>query len=191
MTALKSLGAIVGLVLLVVIMGCIFTVSEGQRALLLRLGKLTTDSAGKVLVYEPGLHFKLPFINTVREYDVRLRTMAVNESRILTEGQKYVIVDYYVKWRIDDLARYFQRTGGSPLRAESLLEKRLNNALRSSIGQITLLELISGERANVMRELQRAADATAEDIGIKVVDVRIKRADLPEEVALSVFERMR
>lgn len=191
MALVKSIGTTVAIIALFVLFACIFTVHEGERALLLRLGKLTTDSDDKVVVYQPGIHFKYPIINNVRHYDIRLRTMAVNQSRVLTEGQKYVIVDYYVKWRIKDLGRYFQRVGGYPQRAEALLEKRLNNAMRSAIGQVSLIELISGQRATVMKNLRAEADSTSEDIGIEVLDVRIKRADLPQEVALSVFDRMR
>lgn len=191
MAILKTFGVIIAALFLFILITCIFTVHEGERALLLRLGKLTTDSEGKVRVYDPGLHFKYPIINTARHFDIRLHTMSVNESRVLTQGQKYVIVDYYVKWRISDLGRFYQRVGGYPLRAEALLEKRLNNALRSAVGQITLMELISGERTTVMANLRSEADSTAQDLGIEVIDVRIKRADLPEEVALSVFDRMR
>lgn len=192
MATLKSAGGIIALLLFVILFSCLFTVSEGQRALLLRLGKLTTEPGSeKVKVYKPGIHFKIPLITSAKHYDIRLRTMRVSKSRVLTEGQKYLLVDYYVKWRIGDLGRYYQRVGGYAPRAESLLEKRINNALRSAVGQTTLAELISGERVSVMESLKKEADSTATDIGIEVVDVRIKTADLPNEVARSVFERMR
>lgn len=192
MAALKGVGGIIAFLVVVVLFSCLFTVSEGQRALLLRLGKLATEpGTDKVLIYEPGIHFKIPLITTARHYDIRLRTMRVSKSRVLTEGQKYLLVDYYVKWRIGDLGLYYQRVGGYAPRAESLLEKRINNALRSTVGQTTLTELISGERLSVMENLKKEADSTAKDIGIEVVDVRIKTADLPNEVARSVFERMR
>lgn len=191
MAILKSIGGFVLITAVVLFFSSIFVIHEGEQGLLLRLGKLSTDSEDKVIVYEPGLHFKLPIINTVRKFDTRLQTMTANQYEVFTQGQKRLLVDYYVKWRIDDLAAYFQRTGGFENNAEALLEKRLNNALRSSVGNFKLLDFISAERVNVMSTLQAAADTTAKDIGIKVIDVRIKQADLTPEVARAVYDRMR
>lgn len=190
MAVIKNFGMALLVFLVVILFSCLFTVHEGERALLLRLGKLTTDSDGKVQVFQPGLHFKYPFINTARHFDVRLQTMSANQYEVFTEGQKRLLVDYYVKWRIHDLATYYQRVGGYSSNAEALLEKRLNNALRSSVGQIQLLDFIAGQRVNVMKALREAADSTAADLGIEVIDVRIKQADLTPQVTQSVYLRM-
>lgn len=191
MAMLKNIGTIILILLVLLMFSCLFQINEGQRGLLLRLGKLSRDADGKVIVYQPGLHFKLPFVNTVRKFDIRLQTMTASQYEVFTQGQKRLLVDYYVKWRIENLAYYYQRVGGYASDAEAMLEKRLNNALRSSVGKIQLLDFISGERVNVMADLRKAADSTANDLGIDVVDVRIKQADLTPEVARAVYERMK
>lgn len=169
-----------------------FTVTQGQKALLLRLGKIVQNPKTKeAKVFNPGLHFKIPFVNQVRKFDVRLQTLTVQSSRIITEEQKFVLVDYYVKWKINDLPLYFTRTGGFAMRAENLLQQQVNDALRAAFGKRTITEVVSGERLNVMRMLKQRANQTAQGLGIAVVDVRIKSIDLPKEVSDSVFSRMR
>lgn len=192
MAAIKNFSLFIILIVLLAVFGAIYTVNEGQKAFVMRLGEIIKDPAtGQGRVINPGLHFKLPFINSVRYFDVRLRTMDVQSSRILTDQQKYVLVDYYTKWRISDLPLYFQRTGGFGLRAENLLAQKINNALRAAFGQLSMSEVISGQRLNVMLILKQKADESAQGLGIDVIDVRIKRIDLPREVSESVFARMR
>lgn len=178
-------------VVLILLFGSIFTVREGESALTLRLGKLTKDSAGQVNVYGPGLHAKLPFIVHARNFDVRLQTLNVDSSRILTEEQKYVLVDYYAKWRISNLPLYYRRTGGFPMRAELLLKQKINDALRAAIGNRTIKEVISGQRLDIMSLLKDKANESAKPLGITVTDVRIQAIDLPKEVRESVYQRMR
>lgn len=169
----------------------LFSVHEGSRAILLRLGKMVRDNADQVIVYQPGLHFKIPFINTVRFLDVRLQTLDIESSRIVTAEKKDVLVDYYAKWRIENAPLYFTRTGGNELRAENLLRQKLNDGLRAEFGKRDISEVVSGERVDIMRLLKDQANASAKDLGITVIDVRIKRIDLPDEVSAAVFDRMR
>lgn len=186
----KSFGAIAIVVFLVLSLS-LYTVQEGQQGILLRLGKIIEVSEGKADVKEPGLHFKVPLLNQVRQFDIRLQTLDVQSSRIPTEEQKYVIVDYYAKWRIDDTALFFKRTGGNQRRAETLLMQQINDGLRAEFGKRGIREVISGERSNVMHILRDGANKGAKDLGIYVLDVRIKRIDLPTEVSASVYNRMR
>jgi len=169
----------------------VYTVNEGEQALLLRLGTIETDAGGMPVVEGPGLHFKIPLITQANIFDTRLQTLDIKSSRIVTAEQKDVMVDYYVKWRINDLALYYTRTGGDPQQANLLLEQQLNDGLRAQFGRRTISEVVSDDRATIMDTLGKQANDTAQRLGIKVVDVRIKRIDLPAEVSSAVFERMR
>jgi membrane protease subunit HflC len=179
------------IIILLGIFACFYSVREGQRALLLKLGKIVMNSSGQPLVIQPGLHLRVPFINQVHTFDVRLQTLDAQSSRVLTEEQKYVLVDYYVKWKIADLPLYYTRTDGFANKAETLLQQKVNDSLRAAFGKQTITEVVSDERGNVMDLLKQKADESAKDLGIEVIDVRIKRIDLPEEVSDSVFSRMR
>lgn len=190
MNALKGLGYLLVIVVLVGL-SFLFTVREGQEAILLRLGKITLDRAGNTNVINPGLHTKLPLITHVRKFDVRLQTLDIKSSRIVTEEKKDVIVDYYVKWRIDDVPVFYTRTGGDYSRAELLLEQQINGGLRAEFGRRTISEVISEDRSSIMDKLREAAESSAHKLGVHVVDVRIKRIDLPTEVSKAVFDRMR
>lgn len=189
----RSLVLIVSIVaLLILIITGTYTVREGQRAIVLRLGELVMNSkTHEPKVMLPGLHFKLPFITTVRKLDVRLQTLDVESSRILTSEQKYLIVDYFVKWRINNVALYYKRTGGYSFRAETLLQQKTNNALRAAFGERSIKEVVSDDRLNVMSLLKQKANRSASSLGIEVVDVRIKGIDLPKAVRESVFQQMR
>ena len=168
-----------------------FIIDETQQGIKLQLGKIVTDRDGDPVVYAPGLHFKLPFVNNVKKFDIRLNTLTVNSSRLLTENQKYLLVDYYAKWRIVDLAEYYKNTSGNEVVTMNLLQQKINDSLRASFGKHTVSEVISGERMNIMNELKVESNKSARGLGIEVVDVRIKKIDLPEQVSASVFERMR
>ena len=184
--------AIIGFILLSIIYSTAYVVYEGESALLLRLGNIQTDSAtGKAYIKGPGLHFKIPFLMQAKIFDVRLQTLDIKSSRIMTAEQKDVLVDYYVKWRIGDLSLYYTRTGGNTTRADLLLEQQLNDSLRAEFGRRKINEVISDDRANIMAALNKQADINAQRLGIDIVDVRIKRIDLPTEVSTAVFERMR
>lgn len=187
---LKIIGAI-ALILVLVFFSSAFIVRQGQQALLLRLGVIVknTDSQPKILM--PGLHFKIPLIYQAKLFDTRLQTLDIQSSRIVTAEKKDVIVDYYVKWRISNLMLYFTRTSGNQKQAMLLLEQQLNDNLRAEFGKRTIKDVISDERMNIMENLNKQINLSAKQLGIDVVDVRIKRIDLPAEVSAAVFERMR
>lgn len=170
----------------------LYVVNQGQHALLLRLGRLVKDDQGNPVNIGPGLHVKYPFINTVRIFDTRLQTLDIKSTaRVVTKEKKDVIVDYYVKWRINDLARYYRTTSGNEFNAQSLLEQVLNASLRDEFGKRSIHELVSGERDDVMEILQKNAGENAKNLGIEVVDVRIKGIDFPSTISENIYQRMR
>lgn len=187
----KALATVLFLVFLVFI-ASVFTVSEGQQGIVLRLGRLVIDSdTDKAKVLNPGLHFKTPFIESVRIFDTRIQTMDIKSTRIVTKEKKDVMVDYYVKWRITNLAQYFKSTGGNEFKAETLLEQQLNTLLRAQFGKRTISEAVSGGRDDVMELLRNAAEKQAGELGINVVDVRIKGIELPANTSNAIYQRMR
>lgn len=173
----------------------LFQVTQGHEALLMRFGKITLDAEGQPRVYGPGLHMKIPFINQVMFFDVRLQTMSSDDrmdaARILTKKQKYVLVDYYVKWRIENIALYYQRTDGDARKAEILLRQSIDDALRAAFGERDMSQVIAGQRSDIMDITRKSVEKNAEYLGIYVKDVRVKRVDLPREVSESVYARMR
>lgn len=189
-TPSKNLVIMGGIAALLVLTS-LFTIKEGEQGIVLRLGEIVHQASGETRTYDPGLHIKFPLIEQVKKFDVRLRTFNVPSSRILTKEQKMVHVDYYVKWRIKDVAKYFKTTNGVLIHAQRLLEQRINNALRASFGERTISEVITAERENIMSTLKDRANDNSDNLGIEVVDVRLKQIDLPKEVSLSVYERMR
>jgi len=162
-----------------------FKVQEWELALKLRWGKIVDAD------YEPGLHFLVPIVNNVRKFDARIQTLDAEPQRFLTAEKKDVIVDSYVKWRITDVAQYYRSTGGRITTASRLLAERINTSLRDEFGKRTIQEVISGERAEIMALLTKDSDAKAAELGIEIIDVRVKQIDLPQEVSGSVFDRMR
>lgn len=129
---MKILSSVIFAVLLLLGLTSLYTVSEGQSGILLRLGKIVTQAdSDKAKIFKPGLHFKLPFIHTARIFDVRLQTADVRDSKFVTVEKKFLVVNYYIKWRIKDLAQYLVSAGGNRLKAESLLEKKINDGLRA------------------------------------------------------------
>lgn len=190
MASIKVVGSIIGLIILLLFYSAAYTVNEGEQALLARLGNIVTK-AGQPYVLGPGLHWKMPLITQAVIFDTRLQTMDIKSSRIVTAEQKDVIVDYYVKWRINNLMLFYTRTGGDVSRAEQLLEQQLNDNLRAQFGRRNISEVVSAERTTIMDSLSQQANNSARNLGIQVVDVRIKRIDLPTEVSAAVFDRMR
>lgn len=192
MNNIKVTFTVVGCVLLLILLTCVFTITQGQHGILLRLGRLVVDTHTKeVRVLSPGLHIKMPFIESVRVFDTRIQTLDIKSSRIVTKEKKDVMVDYYVKWRIDNLARYFKATGGNEFKAETLLEQQLNTSLRAQFGKRTISDVVSGERDDVMDVLRERAEEQASQLGIQVVDVRIKGIELPANTSNAIYQRMR
>jgi membrane protease subunit HflC len=180
----KTLGG--GLLLVALFIGSfsVFTVKEWERAILFRLGEIVRDD------YTPGLKFKVPFINNVRKFDARIQTLDLEPERFLTSEKKNVIVDSFVKWRIQNVGRYYTAVRGDVAQANLRLDQILKDGLRSEFGKRTLKDTVSGDRAQIMTILTASANPLANEIGIEVVDVRIKRVDLPPDVSTSVFRRM-
>lgn len=162
-----------------------FTVAEPEYAVKFRLGKIVRTD------FEPGLHFKVPIINNVRKFDRRLLTLDADPERFLTSEKKDVVVDSFVKWRIADVARYYTATGGDEQMAANRLSQILRDGLRGEFAKRTLLEVVSGQREDIMRALTVSASNIAANLGVDIVDVRIKRINLPDEVSGSVYNRMR
>jgi membrane protease subunit HflC len=191
MKSLRYLSGFVFAVLFILIYSCFYTVTQGQQAVVLRLGKIVMNNNNLPVIKSPGLQFKWPFIDTVQWFDMRLQTLSVDSSRVLTQEQKYLIVDYYAKWRITNIPLYFTRTGGDPETTRTLLQQKINDSLRAQFGKRLLTDIISDARANIMSQLEQEANNSAQQLGIDVIDVRIKRIDLPAQVSLSVFNNMR
>ncbi|MGB5446886.1 MAG: protease modulator HflC [Psychromonas sp.] len=181
---------ILPILLILMFMSSAFVISEGQQGIVMQFSKVKRDADGKPVAYPPGLHFKVPFIDSVRSMDARIQTLDDGADRFVTSEKKDLIIDSYVKWQIDDLAVYFLATGGNKMQAEALLKRKINNGLRSEIGSHTITEIVSGKRGELMEtSLKRMARSS--ELGIKVVDVRIKKINLPDEVSSSVYKRMR
>ena len=170
----------------------LFTIKQGQHAIVLRLGRLVMDpNTNACMILAPGLHVKLPLLDTVRIFDTRIQTLDIKSSRIVTKEKKDVMVDYYVKWNIEDLAQYFKATGGNAFKAETLLEQQLNTSLRAQFGKRTISDVVSGGRDDVMDVLRERAEKQASELGIHVVDVRIKGIELPANTSNAIYQRMR
>ena len=163
----------------------VFTVDERQEAILFQFGEIIESD------YEPGIHFKVPFINNVRKFDNRILTIDQRPERFLTQEKKDLIVDSYVKWRITDVVQYFKTTQGDELTAGRLLYENINNGLRDEFGKRTIQEIISGDRTQIMSLMTQQASERANALGIEVVDVRVKKVDYPDRVSDSVYQRMR
>ncbi|MBO1255789.1 protease modulator HflC [Alteromonas sp. 5E99-2] len=189
---MKNIGLIILVVIIALLSSSLFVVKEGDKAIVIQFGKVQRDSAtGDTRVFEPGLHFKLPFIDTVRSLDARIQTLDDAPDRFVTSEKKDLIVDSYVKWRIEDFARYYLSTGGNKLQAEALLKQKVNNGLRSEFGARTISQIVSGERSELMDQAMEQASSSSDELGIAIVDVRVKQINLPTEISNSIFQRMR
>ncbi len=164
----------------------IFVVSEKERAVKLRFGEIIEADV------RPGLHFKLPIINTVRKFDARILTLDAAPQSYLTSEKKALTVDSFVKWRVSDVVKYFTTTGGDEERLRRLLIQRVDAGLRNEFGTRTVKEVVSGQRDELMDKLATHLNLIAKDeLGVEVIDLRVKKIDLPPEVSESVFNRMR
>lgn len=169
----------------------LFIVEEGEKAFVLQFSKVKRDANGDSVVYEPGLHFKYPLIERVKRLDSRIQTLDDSADRFVTAEKKDLIVDSFIKWRISDFGTFYIRTnGGNKQVAEQLLKQKVNNALRNEFGTRTIKEIVSGERSELMQAAVEEAKSSS-DLGIEVLDVRVKQINLPLEVSNFIFERMR
>jgi membrane protease subunit HflC len=181
----KTVIAIGLIVLALVLYAATFTVKQWQVAIKLRLGEIVSTE------HRPGLHFMVPILNEVKKFDGRIQTLDVRPQRFLTIEKKDVIVDYYAKWRISSPGQFFRSTGGVATRTARLLSERINTTLRNEFGKRTIQEVVSEERQEIMEHLTKVVDRNAAELGVKVIDVRVKKIDLPPEVSESVYQRMR
>ncbi len=164
----------------------VYIVKETERGVLLKFGEIVNPDL------EPGLHFRVPFVNAVRLFDGRVLTLDAAPQSYLTLEKKSLIVDSFVKWRVDNVEKFYTATSGDEFKAAQLLSDRVDTGLRNQFGERTVTEVVSGEREQLMKELRISLSAIAEaEFGIKVVDVRVKRIDLPQDVSESVYARMR
>ncbi|MBO8415402.1 MAG: protease modulator HflC [Proteobacteria bacterium] len=210
------------LIALVLVLGFVafnslFVIREGNVGIVTRFGKVVRTDGAQLNISQPGLHFKLPFVDRVRVLDARIQTLDSQADRFVTSEKKDLIIDSYVKWRISDPATYYLTTaGGNKMQAEDLLRRRITNSLRSQIGRLTIHEIVSGKeeqslssfdsqlnedgenaiigsskRDEVMQNALRDIGQSATELGIDIVDVRIKQINLPPEVSSSIYQRMR
>jgi membrane protease subunit HflC len=184
MSPIKTLSLILAAVILWLLSMGFFVIDERELAVKFKFGEFERAD------YEPGLHWKIPFVNTVRKFDSRILTLDAEPERYLTFEKKNVIVDAFIKWRISDVANYYKTMGGDERRAGQRLSQVIKNGLRDEFGKRTIQEAISGERAEIMNVITAQIEEQAQQFGIEVVDVRLKRIELPPEVSGSVYDRM-
>ncbi len=170
--------------LLLVGMMCVFTVNQTEKAIKFRLGEIVKND------YEPGLHFKLPFINNIKKFDARIQTMDAKPERFLTAEKKNVIVDSFVKWRIGDVTKFYTVVAGDIDQANLRLDQIIKDAFRSEFSKRNIKQLISTDRSAIREILTNNSKAVAAELGMEIVDVQVMRIDLPPEVSSSVFRRM-
>ena len=176
--------AVLGVFTAFVLSLSIFTVKEYERAVLSRFGEFVSEEIG------PGLHFKTPFINTVRKFDLRIQTMDSEAEGFLTENNQELVIDSFVKWRIRDVKQYILAVAGNTAIVETRLAQQVNSSLRSEVGKRSISDVVAGDRAVIMDVVQKAIDEESAKFGVEVIDVRLKRVDYTDEIRDSVFRDM-
>mgnify|MGYP000529989477 FL=1 len=174
----------IGFLAFILISSSVFFVDQRERVLLLRLGQIERSD------YQPGIHFKVPFVNEVRRFDGRILTLDETPTRFLTGEKKNVQVDSFILWHITDPAKYFTSMAGNEERAKARLSQNVKDGLRAEFGKRTIQELVSGDRIAMIDTILEDANKTAAEFGINIVNIRIKRIDLPSDVSSSVYSRM-
>jgi membrane protease subunit HflC len=184
---MRAVGPVVAILIVIALLASstLYTVDQRQNAIVFQLGEV------KEVVVKPGLHFKWPLLQNVRLFDMRILTFDDAEPlRFLTQGNRPVLVDSFVKWRISDVRQYYVSVQGDEFRAQTRIKQTVSGTLRDEFGLRGLHEVVSGEREQIMSEVRRKVDQDLERIGVRVVDVRLKRVDLPQDVSESVYRRM-
>lgn len=184
---MKALGPVLAVIVAVVVLGAstAFTVDQRQNAIVFQLGEV------KEVISKPGLHFKWPLVQNVRHFDMRIQTFDDAEPlRFITSEKKPVLVDSFVKWRIFDVKQYYVSVQGDEIRAATRLKQTISGGLQAEFGSRTVHDVVSGERDKIMADVRDKADQDLRRIGVEIVDVRLKRVDLPPEVSESVYRRM-
>jgi len=179
------MGIVIALVIsIVVFASTVFTVNEWERGLKFQFGEFSGEEL------QPGINFKMPFVNTIQTYDVRIQTMDRSPERFITVNKEELLVDSFVKWRIKDLQTYFKSVK-TRANAENRLEQKINNSLKAQIAKRSIADVVAGDRIEIMNVVQAAIVEEAVSIGVEVVDVRLKRVDLADQIQSNVYERMR
>ena len=173
------------LIIAVIFYISVFIVNQWQQALVFIFREIQRSDN------QPGIHFMIPLVNYAQKIEKRLLNLDKEPQRFLTKEKKDVIVDYYVKWRITDIEKFYTATRGNLVSANTLLEQRINRALRDQFGERTIQEVVSGERTQILNVVTSTTSNLTDELGISVMDVRTKRIDLPAEVSNSVYQRMR
>lgn len=184
---MNSKSSIVVVILAIVgalVFSSVYYVDERERAIVFKFGEIIKSDV------EPGLHWKVPFINNVRFFDARVQTLDANPQRYLTAEKKNLSVDSFVKWRIRDVHLYYTRLNGLKSNARSRLDQRVNDSLRKEFGKRSVQDVISGDRRVIMEVVQKSMNTEAATLGIEVIDVRLKRVDLEESISQQVYHRM-
>ncbi len=184
---MKTILMVILIVLLFLGLGAVYKVEESQVAIRFQFGRVVESDI------QPGLHFKMPLIQNVLKFDRRILNLDSRPERYLTSEKKDVNVDFFAKWRIKDVRIFYQATGGNEINALQRLNPIVQESIRNEFNQRTLAEVVGGERTNLAERFVEVSNRAAESLGVQIVDVRIKRIDLPEDgqVIASVFERMR
>ena len=186
MKKISLIFTIFSFLLVFILSQSIYIVSETERAVKLRFGEIIEFDV------QPGLHFKFPILNTIRKFDARILTLDAAPQSYLTSEKKALSVDSFVKWRVKDVAKYFTTTGGDEERLRRLLIQRVDAGLRNEFGSRTVKEVVSGQRDELMDKLAAELNTIAsQELGVEVIDLRVKKIDLPPEVSESVYNRMR
>lgn len=180
----KVTALVIGVFVLLLGYMSVFTVTERELAIKFRLGEFQRAD------YKPGVYLMMPFINNVQKFDRRILTLDADPASFLTLEKKNVIVDTFVKWRISNVESYYKTMDGDEHKADDRLSKVINDGLRGEFGKRTIQEAISGEREEIMKVITAQIEEQVKQFGIEVVDVRIKRIELPSEVSSSVYMRM-
>ncbi len=184
---MRAVGPLVAILIVVALLlsGTLFTVDQRQNAIVFQLGEVTD------VVQRPGLHFKWPLLQNVRLFDMRILTFDDAEPlRFLTQGNRPVLVDSFVKWRIADVKQYYVSVQGDEFRAMTRIKQTVAGVLRDEFGVRTVHEVVSGEREQIMARVRDKVDQDLKRIGVEIIDVRLKRVDLPPDVSESVYRRM-
>jgi len=184
---MRALGPVIAIlvVLSAIVSGTVFTVDQRQNAIVFQLGQV------KEVVTKPGLNFKIPLLQNVRLFDMRILTYDDAEPlRFLTQGNRPLLVDSFVKWRIIDVQQYYVSVRGEEFEAARRIRQTVSGTLREQFGARTLQEVVSGQRDALMSDVRKLVDQDLKRIGVEIIDVRLKRVDLPQEVSESVYRRM-
>ena len=182
---MKNILTIFVVALAVVSLNSIFTVDERELALKFRFGEVIQTG------YEPGLHFKVPFVNNVQKYPKRILTINNPQELFLTLEKKNLYVDFFIKWKINDVQQYYRATGGDELVAAQRLLETVKDGIRSEFAKRTVIEVVSEERRDIMADMLDRGAENAVTLGIELIDVRVKKIELSDEVSESVYNRMR